>query len=205
MRLGPWWLKSQCCVRQPVRTSERQNVVVVVVVPSGVVPSDVVVPSVVVPSVVVPSDAIGKGKKVQVVQSDAQKMSVQVDLDFTKETLSKTVLDIFRNGLQGNPDQSGSKQTYEECLRTLSQGKKLQYGAANFLLLGIVRSLGIGNCSPDDEFLPGERQDDKDLGKDPTLSQIMADTRSQKKKTDMTQDQDDTIHMDQEREHPARG
>jgi hypothetical protein len=121
-------------------------------------------------------------------------MSLQIDLDFAKETLSKTVLDIFRNGLQGNPDQSGSKQTYEECLRTLSQGKKLQYGAANFLLLGIVRSLGIGNCSPDDEFQPGERQYDKDLGKDPTLSQIMSDTSSQKKGSDTTQDQDDTIH-----------
>ena len=125
-------------------------------------------------------------------------MSVLVDLDFTKETLSKTILDFFRNGLQGNPDQSGSKQTYEECLRTLSQGKKLQYGAANYLLLGIVRSLGIGNSQPDDEFLPGERQDDKELGIDPTMSQIMADASSQKKKTDMTQKQDDTIHGSEE-------
>jgi hypothetical protein len=125
-------------------------------------------------------------------------MSVLVDLDFTKETLSKTILDFFRNGLQGNPDQSGSKQTYEECLRTLSQGKKLQYGAANYLLLGIVRSLGIENSPPDDEFLPGERQDDKELGIDPTMSQIMADASSQKKKMDTTQDQDDTIHGSEE-------
>ena len=125
-------------------------------------------------------------------------MSVLVDLDFTKETLSKTILDFFRNGLQGNPDQSGSKQTYEECLRTLSQGKKLQYGAANYLLLGIVRSLGIENSPPNDEFLPGERQDDKELGIDPTMSQIMADASSQKKKMDTTQDQDDTIHGSEE-------
>ena len=110
-------------------------------------------------------------------------MSVQLDLDFTKETLSKSVLDILRNGLRENPEQqaeASSKQTYEDCLRTLSQGKKLQYGAANYLLLGIVRSLCLEDCPPDDELQPGERQDDKDLGNDPTLSQIMADSNPQK-------------------------
>ena len=67
--------------------------------------------------------------------------------------------------------------TFEECLLTLSQGKKLQYGAANYLLLGIMRSLCVENCQSGDEFQPGESTEDTDL--DPTLSQIMANASSQ--------------------------
>ena len=107
-------------------------------------------------------------------------MTVLLNLDFSKETLSRTVLDILRNGLQDDPK---SKLTFEECLLTVSQGKKLQYGAANHLLTGLIRALHNENSPPGDEYLPGERLEDTDL--DPTMSQIMANASSQKK--------DDTI------------
>jgi hypothetical protein len=103
-------------------------------------------------------------------------MSVQMNLDFAKTTISKTALDILRNGLR--EEDQRSKVTFEECLLILSQGKKLAYGAANFLLLGIMRSLCIENCQPGDEFQPGENTEDPDL--DPTMSQIMANASTQK-------------------------
>ena len=74
-------------------------------------------------------------------------MTVQLNLDFGKETLSRTVLDILRNGLKDDPK---SKLSYEECLQTAAQGKKLQYGAANHLLIGIIRALHIENSPTGD-------------------------------------------------------
>ena len=94
-------------------------------------------------------------------------MAIELKLDFTKETSSKSVLDILRNGLRDDPK---SKLSYEECLSTLSQGKKLTYGAANHLLSGIVRALHLENSPTEDEFVPGERFEDVDS--DPTMSQI---------------------------------
>jgi hypothetical protein len=102
-------------------------------------------------------------------------MAIEIKLDFSKETSSRSVLDILGNGLRDDPK---SKLSFVDCLLTLSQGKKLQYGAANHLLSGIVRALHVENSSPKDEFVPGERIEDADL--DPTLSQIMANASSQK-------------------------
>ena len=102
-------------------------------------------------------------------------MAIEIKLDFTTETSSKSVLDILRNGLRDDPK---SKFSFEDCLLTLSQGKKLQYGAANHLLSGIVRALHVENSPPEDEFVPGERFEDADS--DPTMSQIIANANSQK-------------------------
>ena len=101
-------------------------------------------------------------------------MAIELKLDFTKETSSKSVLDILRNGLRDDPK---SKLSYEECLSTLSQGKKLTYGAANHLLSGIVRALHLENSPTEDEFVPGERFED--VESDPTMSQILAHANPQ--------------------------
>ena len=95
-------------------------------------------------------------------------MAIEIKLDFSKETSSRSVLDILRNGLRNDPKSKLS----------LSQGKKLQYGAANHLLSGIVRALHIENSPPEDKFVPGERFEDPDF--DPTMSQIIANASSQK-------------------------
>ena len=87
-------------------------------------------------------------------------MEASMNLNFSKETLSKTVLDILRNGLQDDPK---SKLSFEDCLLTISQGKKLTYGAANYLLTGILKTLSIENSPQGDEFQPG--LEDVDLGK----------------------------------------
>ena len=39
-----------------------------------------------------------------------------MNLDFHKTTLNKTALDILRNGLQDEPNQTASKLSFEECL-----------------------------------------------------------------------------------------
>ena len=99
-------------------------------------------------------------------------MAVQMDIDFEKDTVSKTVLDILRNGLREDPK---SKVSYEECLLVASQGKKLAYGPANYLLVGLLRVLSIANGPIGDEFQPGGRQGDIDLGEDPSMSQTLGD------------------------------
>ena len=102
-------------------------------------------------------------------------MTVQLNLDFSKETLSKTVLDILRNGLKDEPK---SKLSYEECLIRVSQGKKLEYGAANYLLSGLIKTLYMEDSPQGDEYQPGERAEDIDLGKDLSMSQNLAVARS---------------------------
>ncbi len=109
-------------------------------------------------------------------------MTVKINLDFEKCTLSKCALDILQNGLPEDPDQIVSKLSYKECLTSVAQGKKLQNAPANYLLLGLLRTFCIENCLPEDEFLPGDSVDEKDLekdlGKDHTLSQSWAEDES---------------------------
>ena len=102
-------------------------------------------------------------------------MTVQLNLDFSKETLSKTVLDILRNGLKDEPK---SKLSFEECLIRVSQGKKLEYGAANYLLSGLIKTLYMEDSPQGDEYPPGERAEDIGLGKDLSMSQNLAVARS---------------------------
>ena len=109
-------------------------------------------------------------------------------------------MDILCNGLQ---EDQKSKCLFEECLLNLSQGKKLQYGAANHLLTGLIRALCIENSPPEDEFLPGERLKDTDL--DPTLSQIMANASSQKNKDTIQGSPTDASTLETAKSDPVIG
>ena len=112
-------------------------------------------------------------------------MTVQLNLDFGKETLSRTVLDILRNGLKDDPK---SKLSYEECLQTAAQGKKLQYGAANHLLIGILRALYMEDSQTGDEYQPRERPEEIDLGKDLSMSQTLTNANSPEQSDEPTED-----------------
>ena len=100
-------------------------------------------------------------------------------MDFDKETLSRSAIDILQNGLRDDPEQTVSKLSFGECLLAISHGKKLQNAPANYLLLGLLKMLCIEGSPPEDEFQPGELPEDKDLGIYPTLSQSQAESNSQ--------------------------
>ena len=110
------------------------------------------------------------------VQQFPYKMTIKMNIDFDKLSLNKTVLDILQNGLPEDPDQTCYKLSYRECLAVIARGKKLQNAPANYLLLGLLKTLYCENSSPEEEFLPGDLPEDDDLGKDPTFSQSLAYT-----------------------------
>ena len=58
-----------------------------------------------------------------------------MNLDFSKETLSKTVLDILASNLKDETDKDASKTSLKESLALIQKGNKLPYGPANHLLI----------------------------------------------------------------------
>ena len=112
-------------------------------------------------------------------------MSVKIELNFDKPTISMGMIDILKNGLVEDPEQTLSKLTLVECITVLTKGKKLQVAPANYLLSKLMRMLSIEDSAIEDEIpLSGTH----DLGKDLSMSQIMGEVGSK----DSLQDLDNT-------------
>ena len=112
-------------------------------------------------------------------------MSVKIELNFDKPTISMGMIDILKNGLVEDPEQTLSKLTLVECITVLTKGKKLQVAPANYLLSKLMRMLSIEDSAIEDEIPLSGTQD---LGKDLSMSQIMGEGGSK----DPLQDLDNT-------------
>ena len=95
------------------------------------------------------------------------------------------MIDILKNGLVEDPEQTLSKLTLVECITVLTKGKKLQVAPANYLLSKLMRMLSIEDSAIEDEIPLSGTQD---LGKDLSMSQIMGEGGSK----DSPQDLDNT-------------
>ena len=85
-------------------------------------------------------------------------MSVQMSLDFSKETLSKAVLEMLANNLKDEVDGGASKSGLKESLAMIQKGNKVPYGPANQLLLSILRSMCLADDLDGDETFQGSPQ-----------------------------------------------
>ena len=105
--------------------------------------------------------------------TENNKMSFKICLNFDKPTVSRGVIDLLENGLVEDTEQTLSKLTLKECLSVIARGNKLQYASANYLLNGLLKMLSLEDSHIDDEILPAGSQEEKDLGRDATLSQSL--------------------------------
>jgi hypothetical protein len=103
-------------------------------------------------------------------------MTTKIKLNFDKPTISKGMIDLLKNSLVEDPEQTLSKFTLVECITVMAKGNKLQYAPANYLLSKLLRMLSIEDSATEDEIpLPGSQ----DLGKDLSLSQIKGEGGSE--------------------------
>ena len=100
-------------------------------------------------------------------------MSHKISLNFDKPTISRGVIDLLQNGLVEDTEQTLSKLTLKECLSVLARGNKLQFAPANYLLNGLLRMLAFDDSSIEDEIAVPGSQEEKELGKDLTLTQSL--------------------------------
>ena len=130
------------------------------------------------------------------------KMTGKIEFIFDKPTISKSIVELLSKGLVDDTENPVFKLTFEECLKVMTQGKKLQNAPANYLLYGLMRALSIED-SPIEDEIPPEGLQEVDLGKDQSLSQSVAaqstsaSPASQSQSlTDesLTEESDDTIH-----------
>ena len=85
-------------------------------------------------------------------------MSVQLSLDFSKETLSKAVLEMLATNLGDEVEGGALKAGLKESLAMIQKGNKVPYGPANQLLLGILRSMSLTDELDGDETFQGSPQ-----------------------------------------------
>ena len=123
-------------------------------------------------------------------------MSLKICLNFDKPTINRGVIDLLQNGLVEDTEQTLSKLTLKECLSVIARGNKLQYASANYLLNGLLKMLSLEDSHIDDEILPAGSQEEKDLGRDATLSQSLREGGSH----DDTEDSGE-VHAQEVKEH----
>ena len=85
-------------------------------------------------------------------------MSVQLSLDFSKETLSKAVLEMLATNLGDEVEGGALKAGLKESLAMIQKGNKVPYGPANQLLLSILRSMCLADDLDGDETFQGSPQ-----------------------------------------------
>ena len=85
---------------------------------------------------------------------------------------------LLQNGLVEDTDQKLSKLSLKECLSLVSQNKKLQNAPANYLLSSLLKVLSYEDSPMEDEIPLDGSPDEGDLGKDPTMSQLLNDANS---------------------------
>jgi hypothetical protein len=100
-------------------------------------------------------------------------MTGKIEFTFDKTTISKCIVELLSKGLVDDTENPVFKLTFEECLKVMTQGKKLQNAPANYLLYGLMRALSIED-SPIEDEIPPEGLQEVDLGKDQSLSQSVA-------------------------------
>ena len=98
------------------------------------------------------------------------KMSIKINLNFDKSTISKGILDLLSNGLVEDPDRDVLKTSLKESLAILAKGNKLQYGPANNLLASILQTLALEDSDIADEIttVPIPASQDEHLPQSPT-------------------------------------
>ena len=80
-------------------------------------------------------------------------MSVKIDLNFDKPTISKGILEILANNLKEDPDRDVVKMSLKDSLAVIAKGNKLNYGAANQLLMSVLRILNLEDSAAEDEII----------------------------------------------------
>jgi hypothetical protein len=97
-------------------------------------------------------------------------MSIKINLNFDKPTMSKGILDLLSNGLVEDPCRDVLKISLKESLAILAKGKRLQYGPANNLLVSILQTLTLedGNIADEITTVPIPASQDDLLPQSPT-------------------------------------
>ena len=95
-------------------------------------------------------------------------MTLKLNLDFEKQTMSRGVVDLLSNRLQDDPEKDVLLLSLKECLAKLAKRNKLPYMAANYLLANILNALVIEGSDISDEIthvtLPDSQADDLTQG-----------------------------------------
>ena len=85
-------------------------------------------------------------------------MILKIDLNFDKPPISRGILELLVQHLKEDPDRDVLKPSLREGLAVISKGNKLQYGPANYLLVSILRILGLEDSDIEDEITPSDSQ-----------------------------------------------
>ena len=123
-------------------------------------------------------------------------MTVKIHLDFDKKTLSRGVIDLLQNALTEDPEQTLSKLPLKDCLSVILRGNKLQYAPANYLIRGLLCALLIEGSPIEDETDLSRTQEEKDLGKDLSLSQHLREGTSKEAPDDKDDKKESTDPSD---------
>ena len=82
-------------------------------------------------------------------------MALKLKVNFTKQTMSRGVLDLLSNGLEDDPEKDVLLLSLKDCLVKMAKGNKLQYKAANYLLTNILNALTLEDGDGSDEIILG--------------------------------------------------
>ena len=113
----------------------------------------------------------------------------KVEIDFGQTDISDDIIELLSNNLKEDLDRDSLKITLKESLAMVAKGTPLQKGPANDLLTCILRALRlVVEENKEEEEDAEESNGSRDLGTDPSMTQVIRDTGTNHKERSSNKD-----------------